>query len=102
MKTPNLNLKLSLDLKSFVPLLLKRFSLVLWILLGLIMVAEAWVLKSSVDKVLTATDQSQFAGAQLVRVNFTAYEKIEERLNNNNQFLPPEPETQDPFGLSSD
>lgn len=102
MKTPKLNMKMNLDLKSFVPLLLKRFSLVLWILLGLVILAEGWVLKSSTDKILTANDQSQFAGAQLVRVNFTAYEQIEQRLNSNNQFLPPEPETADPFGSNSD
>lgn len=93
------NVNISFDLKSLSQNLLKRFSLVLWVILGLVILAEAWVIKGSIDKVLTATDQSQFASAQLVRVNFDAYERIEKQLNFNQQFLPPEPETIDPFGL---
>lgn len=93
------SLKLSFDLKSIGQSLLKKFSLVLWVMLGLVILAEAWVIKGSVDKVLTATDQSQFANTQLVRVNFDAYDRIEKRLMDNENFLPPEPETADPFGL---
>lgn len=93
------NVNISFDLKSLTRNLLKRFSVVLWVILGLVILAEAWIIKGSVDKVMTASDNSQFAGAQLVRVNFEAYERIEKRLNLNQQFLPPEPQTADPFGL---
>lgn len=93
------NINLKLDLKSLTGILLKKLPVVLWLLLGLVILAEGWVIKGSVDKILVATDQSQFAGAQLVRVNFSEYEKIEKRLNDNLQFLPPEPSTGDPFGL---
>ncbi len=95
------NINLKFDLKDFPKIILKRLPLVLWAFLGLAILAEAWVIKGSVDKILTATDQSQFANTQLVRVNFAAYEKIEKRLTDNLKFLPPEPDTADPFGLKT-
>lgn len=92
------NINFSFDIKAITAFLLKKLPLVLWILLGLVIAAEAFVIKGSVDKILNATDQSEFAGAQLVRLNFDGYERIEKRLNENLQYLPPEPDTADPFG----
>lgn len=93
------SINLKFDYKGIAGLVVKKLPLVLWLLLGLVILAEAWIIKGSVDQVLTALDQSQFAGAQLVRVNFESYDRIEKRLNENQQFLPPEPDTADPFGL---
>ncbi len=92
-------MNISFYLKGIARNLVKRFSLVLWVALGLIILAEAWVIKGSLDKVLTAADETPLGNTQLVRVNFESYERIEKKLNFNQQYLPPEPETADPFGL---
>lgn len=94
-------MQLKLDYKSFLAKLMAKFSLVLWLFLALVILAEAWVIKASVDKVLTANDLTQFSSAQLTRVNFNTYESIDKRLTENSAFLPEEPNTADPFGLGN-
>jgi hypothetical protein len=93
------NIKLKFDLKQILPLVFRRFSLILWIALGLIVVAEGFVIKRSLDKIMIANDSSLYANVQLVRVNFNIYDKIEKRLNDNINFVPPQPIATDPFGL---
>ncbi len=92
------NVSLKFNFKDLVPLLLSKFSLILWIFLAIVILVEGWVIKSSVDKVLAANDLSQFAGAQLTRVSFDVYDQIEKRLTENSSFLPSQPTTADPFG----
>ncbi len=93
------NLNIKFDLASAVAFIQKRFSLILWILLALLFLVEAWVIKSSVDKFLTANDQSVFSSVQLVKLNTDQYDKIEKRLSENELYLPEEPRVQDPFGV---
>lgn len=93
------SINLKFDFKNIGRVLIKRFSIVLWVVLGFVLLAESWVIKSSVDKILTASDDSQFSNAQLVRVNFDLYDSIEKRLIENQTYLPPEPSTRDPFGI---
>lgn len=90
---------MKLNYKGIVPFVLQRFSLVLWVLLGLIIIAEAFVIKSSIAKIKKAQEQSQFANSQLVRVNFKSYEAIEKRLSENKAFVPSQPTGGDPFGV---
>ncbi|QQS23074.1 hypothetical protein IPM19_00695 [bacterium] len=90
---------MKLDLKAILPFILKRFSLVLWVFLGLVIIAEAFVIKSSIAKMNKAQEQSQFANSQLVRVNFDSYEAIEKRLSENASFVPSTPTSGDPFGV---
>lgn len=94
-----MKLNFKLDYKTFISKLLSKFSIVLWIFLGLIIIAEAWIIKDSVNKVLLANNLSQFAGAQLTRVNFGLYEQVEKRLTENSAYLPEAPTTEDPFGV---
>ncbi|HAG27484.1 TPA: hypothetical protein DCG61_01730 [Patescibacteria group bacterium] len=93
------NLSLSFDIKGILPALFKKFSLVLWIALALLIVAEGLIIKRSFDKIMTANDSSLYANVQLVRVNFNTYDQIEKRLNENTNFLPSTPVSPDPFGL---
>ncbi|HMR55158.1 MAG TPA: hypothetical protein PKD34_01020 [Candidatus Doudnabacteria bacterium] len=93
------SIKLKFDLKGILPLVFRRFSLVLWIALGLVIAAEGFVIKRSFDKIMIANDSSLFANVQLIRVNFNTYDEIEKRLNENTNFLPPQPIAADPFGL---
>ncbi|HMQ01652.1 MAG TPA: hypothetical protein PKD79_01115 [Candidatus Doudnabacteria bacterium] len=93
------NLNINFDLKTIINLIFKRFSLVLWIAIGLVLIAEGFILKNSLDKIITANDASLFANVQLVRVNFFTYDNIEKKLNYNTSFLPEEPVTTNPFGL---
>ncbi len=95
------SIKFSFDFKNISQAIIKRFSLVLWLVLGLVILAEAWVIKGSVDKIFAANDDSAFPNAQLVRVNFTLYDEIEKRMIENQTYLPPEPSTRDPFGIRS-
>lgn len=97
-----MNLNIKLDYKSILSKLLAKFSIVLWVFLGLVIFAEALVIQDSVAKILQANNLSQFSGAQLTRVNFTLYEQLEKRLTENSAFLPDEPSTEDPFGLALD
>lgn len=90
---------MKLDLKAILPFILKRFSLVLWVFLGLVIIAEAFVIKSSIAKINKAQDQSQFSNSQLVRVNFNFYEAIEKRLSENAVFMPSQPTSGDPFAV---
>lgn len=96
------NVNLKFDFKNIGQAIIKRFSIVLWVVLGFVILAESWVIKSSVDKILTASDDSQFSNTQLVRVNFDLYDSIEKRLIENQTYLPPEPSTRDPFGIRTD
>lgn len=94
-----MKLNIKLDYKQIIPFILKRFSLVLWVFLGLVILAEAFVLKSQVAKISKAREQSQFSNSQLVRVNFKTYEAIEKRLSESAAFIPSTPTTGDPFGV---
>ncbi len=94
-----MKLNFSLDFKQLMPLVMARFSVVLWIFLLSVILAEGLIIKSSVDKILTATNVSEYAGAQLTRVNFGVYDDIEKRLSENLKFVPSEVSNKDPFGL---
>ena len=94
-----MNINLKFDYKKILQLLLKKFSIVLWVFLGLVIIAEGFVIKDSLDKILVASDQSQFAGAQLIRVNFNAYDSIEKQLDENSKYLPGFDNTNNPFGI---
>jgi tellurite resistance protein TehA-like permease len=96
-----MNINVKFDFKNILQLLLKKFSIVLWVFLGLILIAEAFIVNDSLSKVLTASDQSQFAGTQLIRVNFATYDAIENRLNENAKFLPINQNANDPFGVKT-
>lgn len=94
------NINLSFDLKSITRSLQKRFSLVLWLVLALLVLAEAWIMKGAVmDKILQANDRTQFAGAQLVKLNLNVHEVIVERLTENSRFAPTDSNTRNPFGI---
>jgi hypothetical protein len=92
------NIDIKFDYKAILQFLLKRFSIVLWVFLGLVIIAEGFVIKDSLNKILTATDQSVFAGAQLIRVNFTVYDTIEKHIDGNSKFLPEFDSAPNPFG----
>lgn len=96
-----MKLNFSVNYKDVLAFLMKRINLVLWIFLGLVLLAEGFVIKDSISKVLLIADQSQIAGAQLVRVDFNLYDSIEKRLNENSQYLPSSLDSPDPFGLPS-
>ncbi len=93
------SLKRYLDLRKLTELLATKFALVLWLVLALVLLGEAWVIKGSLDKILKANDNSQVGNAQVIRVNFSLYDVIEKRLIDNQTYLPPEPTTRDPFGV---
>lgn len=94
-----MKIDLKFSLKSFLPFVLKRFSLVLWVFLGIIILAEAFTIKSSLDMISQANSEPLLSTSQLLRVNFESYEKIDQRLSHNLSFTPSEPKTGDPFGL---
>ena len=93
-----MNINIKFDYKQILQLLLKKFSIVLWVFLALVIIAEGFVIKDSLDKILTATDQSLFAGAQLIRVNFPVYDSIEKQIDENSKYLPQFDNVNDPFG----
>ncbi len=95
-----MKMNISLDFKTILSYVLKRFSLALWVLLAFVIIAEGFTIKSSINKIQKANEQTQFNGSQLIRVNFTTYDSIEKRLNSNSSFVPAEPTTIDPFGLA--
>ncbi len=94
-----MKIDLKFSLKSILPFILKRFSVVLWVFLGIIILAEAFTIKSSVDMITQANSEPLLNTAQLLRVNFESYEKIDKRLSHNLSFTPSEPKAGDPFGL---
>lgn len=94
-----MKINLKFDYKTILPFVLKRFSLVLWVFLGLILVAEGLTIKSSLDKINAANAEPLLNNAQLLRVNFGNYDAIEKRLSHNQAFIPQEPTITDPFGL---
>lgn len=90
---------LSLNTKDIITFAKTHVAIVLWVFLLLMLLAEIFVLKNSVIKFLASNDESLFGGAQIVRVDFPAYQQIEERLVNNEQFMPAETKGSDPFGV---
>ncbi len=96
-----MNVNIKFDYKKIIQVLLKNFAIVLWVFLGLVIIAEGFVIKDSFSKILTVADQSQFVGSQLIRVNFTAYDQIEKKLEENSKFLPSFDNIPDPFGVKS-
>lgn len=94
-----MKINLKFDFKKIIPIILNRFSLVLWLILLLVALAESYVISASVAKINRANEQGEIDSAQLVRINFSAYDTIEKRLNHNQEFVPQEPTSSDPFGL---
>lgn len=94
-----MNIKVKFDYKSFLQLVLKKFSIVLWIFLALVIIAEGFVVKDSLNKIMTVSDQSLYAGAQLIRVNFPLYDSIEKQIEDNTKYLPQFDNINSPFGL---
>lgn len=94
-----MKINLKFNYKTFIPFILKRFSLVLWVFLGLVIIAEGFTIKSSVSKILQANDDHITNGVQLLRVNFGVYSDIDKRLTANSNFVPSEPPQNDPFGI---
>lgn len=94
-----MKINFKLDYKTILPLILKRFSLVLWIFLGLIILAEAFTIKSSVNKILEANAEQVTNLSQLLRVNFATYSAIDKRLTTNSAFAPADSSGVDPFGI---
>ncbi len=94
-----MKLELKFDYKKTLSYVLKRFSLVLWVFLGLVLLAEALTIKASVNQILEANAEQAISNAKLLRVNFETYNAIEKRLTDNAAFVPSESSGIDPFGV---
>ncbi len=95
-----MKLSLKFDFKKSLSYILKRFSLVLWVFLGLVVIAEALTIKASVSQILQANAEQAINNAKLLRVNFETYNSIEKRLTTNSSFIPSESTGIDPFGVA--
>ena len=95
MKLPNLHPQ------ELARIVLSHMAITLWIFLALILFAEAFVLKNSVGKFLSNTSDETLANAQIIRINFAQYEKIEKRLVAGEAFTPENTSENNPFGLGS-
>lgn len=95
MKLPNIRPQ------ELVRTIIAHMSIALWVFLAVILLAEGFVLKNSVGKFLAGNNSDTAASAQIVRINFNQYEKIEQRLVAGEQFAPANTSSNNPFGLAS-
>ncbi len=92
-------MKINFDKKNILYILNRYTVWFLWAFLLLIILSEGFVLKNSVGKYLASNGDVAVSSAQLVRVNFEAYQKIENRLKANESFVPAGSEGSGAFGL---
>ena len=97
-----MNINVSFDYKKILQFLLQKFSIVLWVFLLVVIIAESFVIRSSVQQIMTASDNSQIASSQLIRVNFGLYDAVENNLKDNAKYLPQFEKTVNPFGVKAD
>jgi hypothetical protein len=73
---------------SFESLLKTNLGLMLWVFLGIVVLAESFVIYQEISKVSQVQSDPNVAQSKIVRVNLDQHKKLEEKLRDNESFQP--------------
>lgn len=91
-------IKLKFNAKAISKFIKQYISVILWVILIAIFIAEGFVLRNSVWQFLGDSGELTNVGtAQVVRVDFNLYDNIEEQLKENEAYIPQSTQSADPF-----
>lgn len=93
-------MKLSFDVKSGLKGLTRQVVMALWLGLALLLLLVGWlVIRPAVTTLLNARHVDANPKTQLVRVNFSLYNSIAKRFEQEGTFVPTPVTAPNPFGI---
>lgn len=92
-------MKININVKSIGEIAQKHFSIVLGLCLAVVVIMEFFVIKRSVDMILSIKNQTPNLQTRIVRVNLPLYMDIEKRIEANNNYTASGTPASNPFGL---
>lgn len=91
------NIKINLDLKK----IFNNYSLMLWLLLGVVLIAVGLKLETSVSVVTGSLKQDTVTiPAGGARVNFQNYDEVVKRIQTGGDYIPNKDSDVDPFSVT--
>lgn len=95
-------MKFNFSYKSIIPFFKKQTSAIFWLALIILLILESFVINRSVQIILEVhRTQNVMVNGRLVRINFSVYNQIVERISKASVYTPQDPIQTNPFGLSS-